>query len=74
MTKETEMLEYNDVLCDWNSLVTQYGCRRVLQDFRDFYPEMFNELLVQINRLPTQRQTPWLFKEPGEGNSDAHSG
>lgn len=63
MTKETDMLEYNDVLVDLHSAFEQYGCRRVLGDFRDAYPEMFTELLVQINRLPNQRQTPVLFKK-----------
>lgn len=66
MTKETDMLEYNDVLVDLHSAFEQYGCRRVLGDFRDAYPEMFIELVVQINRLPNQRQTPSLFKKDAD--------
>jgi hypothetical protein len=50
--QELEQLEYNDTLIGLHSICEQYGAREVLRDFRATFPEMFEELVVQINRLP----------------------
>jgi hypothetical protein len=70
MTKELEaqsqqelaQLAYEDVLVSFNSLCEQYGVRAVLASFRDAYPEMYEEVVVQINRLPPQRQVAALLR------------
>jgi hypothetical protein len=49
--QQLEQLEYDDTLVSLHSLCQQYGAREVLKDFREHFPEMFTELLVQINRL-----------------------
>lgn len=60
--QELEQLEYEDVLVNLNSLFEQYGCREVCKDFRTCYPAMFDELLIQINRLKPDKQIPALLK------------
>lgn len=60
---ETELLDYNDVLVDFASLIQKYGFRRVLVDFQVAYPDFFEELKVQANRLP-QKPLPVLLKKP----------
>jgi hypothetical protein len=53
MSKEQlEQLEYDDAIVSLYSVCQQYGAREVLSSFRDAFPEMFDEILVQINRLP----------------------
>lgn len=54
MKQELEQLEYNDMLVAMNSCFEQYGCREVIKDFRSTYPQMFEELAIQMGRLAPQ--------------------
>jgi hypothetical protein len=51
MTKELQQLQYNDVLTDLASAMESHGCRRLLYDFRENYPQHFKEIVDQIHRL-----------------------
>ena len=51
MTKELRQLQYNDVLTDLASAIETSGCRRLLIDFRENYPNHFQEIVDQIHRL-----------------------
>lgn len=51
MKQELEQQEYEDTLVMLNSMFEQYGVREVMKDFRDSFPQMFEELTVQIDRL-----------------------
>ena len=62
MKQEIEQLDYEDVLVNLNSLFEQYGCREVLKDFRRSYPHMFEELVIQINRLKPDGQIAALLR------------
>jgi hypothetical protein len=60
MMTELEQLELEDTLVDLNMLFEQRGCREVLKTFRAAFPAMFDELLLQINRLTPEKQIPAL--------------
>ena len=61
MTKELEQLQYNDVLTDLASAMETVGVRKLLRDFRENYPNHFEEIVVQIHRLD-QRPAAALFR------------
>ena len=54
MNKELEQLQHNDLLTDLASAIEQKGCRRVLLDFKQCYPNHFKEIMIQIHRLETR--------------------
>jgi hypothetical protein len=54
MTKETDELEFLDLMSDLASAIQQKGARKVFSDFQVYYPEFFEEIRVQINRFPTK--------------------
>jgi hypothetical protein len=58
---EIEQLEYDDALIVLFSVCQQYGAREVFRDFRASFPDMFQEILVQVNRLPPEN-LPALLK------------
>lgn len=62
MTEE-EVIEYIDVLADFSSAIQKWGARRVLHDFQVHFPDLHEELKVQIAR---QNQKPMavLLKKP----------
>jgi hypothetical protein len=62
MNKELEELEYNDVLVNVISSMTERGVRRVLSDLQTYYPAMFEEIRVQINRFPDKPVAALLRK------------
>jgi hypothetical protein len=63
MSKEIEeQLDYDDALLAFFSVCQQYGARKVLSDFRSLFPDMYEEVLVQINRLGPYGQIPALLK------------
>lgn len=62
MTKEIEMLEYNDALVGFVSIVQQHGAQKVLRDFERFYPSFFKEIKIQINRFPEKPVAALLKK------------
>lgn len=49
--QELEQLDYDDALILLYSMCQQYGAREVFRDFRQAFPEMFEEVVVQVNRL-----------------------
>lgn len=57
---ELEMIEYDDALVMLFSMCQQYGAREVLTDFRESFPDMFDEVLVQINRIPPRAKAALL--------------
>ena len=59
---EPEQLRYNDFMVDLASFMQQYGTRRLLIDFQAHYPAFFEELKVQINRLP-EKPIPALLRK-----------
>lgn len=59
---EQEQLRYNDFIVDIASFMQQYGARRLMTDLRDHYPAFFEELKIQINRLP-ERQVAALLRK-----------
>lgn len=63
-SSELQQLEYEDTLVQLNSCCQQYGCRAVLIDFRDMAPKMFEELMVQGNRLIPKQQLARLLQPP----------
>jgi hypothetical protein len=60
--REMEQLSYVDTLVNLNGMFEQYGCRTVLKDFRDAFPEMFKELAVQLTRLPPDKEVAALLR------------
>lgn len=59
-----EQLAYEDLLVQLNSQLEQYGVREVMKDFRVAYPNMFEELVLQINRLMPDKKLPALLRPP----------
>jgi len=60
--KIEEQLDYDDALILLYSVCQQYGAREVFKDFRHAFPDMFDEVVVQINRLGPERKTAALLK------------
>jgi hypothetical protein len=60
---ENELLDYNDALVDFASLAQKYGFRRVLIDFQAAYPDFFEEMKAQANRLPEKPMAVLLKKK-----------
>lgn len=61
-TNTLEQLEYEDAIVSLNSMCQAYGAREVFKDFRSAYPDMFEEILVQINRLGPQSKVAALLR------------
>jgi len=62
MSKETELLEYNDSIVGFVSIINQHGAQRVLHDLQAYYPGFFEEIKVQINRFPVKPVAALLRK------------
>ena len=62
MTKETEQLEYNDSIVAFVSTINQHGAQKVLHDLQKYYPRFFDEIKVQINRIPVKPVAALLRK------------
>jgi hypothetical protein len=58
--KIEEQLDYDDTLIQLYSICQQYGAREVLKDFRQNFPDMFEEVVAQINRLPPTNRAALL--------------
>jgi hypothetical protein len=67
MKQELEQIEYNDVLVGMNSAFEQYGVREVMKDFRNSYPKMFEEMVVQLARLTPTTRVASLLRPPDVG-------
>ena len=59
---ELEKLDYEDALVNFNSILEQNGCRQTLLDFRDAFPAMYHELVIQIGRIPPSNQVAALLR------------
>lgn len=59
---ELEKLDYEDALVNFNSILEQNGCRQALLDFRNAFPAMYQELVIQIGRIPPQREVAALLR------------
>ena len=62
MTKETDLLEYNDVIVEFVSIINQHGAQKVLRDLQAYYPGFFDEVKVQIARFPEKPVAALLRK------------
>jgi hypothetical protein len=60
--KLEEQLDYDDTLVLLFSVCQQYGAREVFKDFRQAFPDMFEEIVVQVNRLGPRDKLPALLK------------
>ena len=60
MQTDLEQLDYDDTLILLHSACQQYGAREVFKDFRHNFPEMFEEITIQINRLPPPNRAALL--------------
>jgi len=60
--RQMEQMGYEDALVCLNSAMEQFGCRVVLRDFRDNFPAMFEETVVQIGRLDNDKKVAALLK------------
>lgn len=60
---EMEQLEYLDSITDVASAMETVGCRRFLLDFREAYPQLFQEVLIQIHRLEQKPVARLLDKD-----------
>ena len=65
MTKEEEqkaMEEFAlfDTYVSLASAIEQYGTRKVLSDFKEFYPAFFKEIAIQIPRVETRAKAALL--------------
>lgn len=65
--KELEQLDYDDSLLALYTSCMLYGARKVCEDFHRQFPQMFDELLVQINRVLPEEKLPALLK-PNAGS------
>lgn len=59
---EQELLDYHDCLVSFASSLQQYGARRVMSDFQQHYPDLFQEVKIQINRFPPKPVAALLRK------------
>jgi hypothetical protein len=62
MTKETDLLEYNDSIVSFVSIINQHGAQKVLRDLQGYYPGFFDEVRVQIARFPEKQIAALLRK------------
>lgn len=58
---ELEQLDYDDALLGWFTACTQYGVRKILEDFRFSFPDIYDEMVIQINRGNDERKIPILL-------------
>ncbi len=63
-----DQLDYDDSLLQFYTSCQQYGARKVLLDFRSAFPDMFNELLIQTERLKPGRQVAILLQKPRDAD------
>lgn len=61
---ELDQLHYDDLMADLSMAITQYGARKVLQDFNAAYPALYHELLQQMMFQRTRQRVPALFQKP----------
>ena len=57
---EMELVEQNELVSDIASSIQQFGANRLALELRQYFPEHFRELLIQMQRHETQ--IPKLFK------------
>lgn len=57
---EMELVEQNELVSDIASSIQQFGANRFASELRQYFPEHFRELLIQMQRH--EAQTPKLFK------------
>lgn len=60
--QELEQMVYEDALVMFNSYMEQKGARRVLQDFKQAFPQMFEEVMVQGDRLISEPRKAALLR------------
>jgi hypothetical protein len=59
---ENELLEYNDALVGFASIVQQYGMQQVLVDFQASYPHFFKQLQQTTPKFPDKPVAALLRK------------
>ncbi len=61
---ENEQLDYNDVLVSLASTFQHFGVRRVMSDFQAYYPDYYQEMKVQMERMNSRPMPVLLQKKP----------
>lgn len=59
MTEMEQMIQ-NELLLDVASSIEQYGAKRFAEEFKQYFPDHFKELLIQMERK--EKQIPALLK------------
>jgi hypothetical protein len=62
MNDELEKLELDDALSQTYSMCEKYGARKVLLEFRKYFPQMFDELAVQMSRMKPEHKVAALLR------------
>lgn len=61
MTNELKQLQETDFIIDFVSNIEQRGARAILLQLKQEFPNHFQELMVQLERIKS-KQVPALFK------------
>ena len=62
--KQMDLFHFDDLMADMSSEIVKGGARNFLMEFQARYPDLYQELKVQINR--DHKQIPALLKATGE--------
>lgn len=68
MSKETEELDYNEVLSDFSSAIQNNGAMRVAVDFAKYFPNQSDEFVRATINSNRARNVAALFKPRELGN------
>ena len=49
---EMEVLEQSELVSDIASSIQNYGAKRLADELREYFPDHFKELLIQMQRKP----------------------
>lgn len=55
MIEELKQLENNDVIVDFISSMEQRGCRSLLMHIKEEFPNHFQEIQVQMERIKSKQ-------------------
>lgn len=52
MMTEMESLAFDDLMCEWASMLEQKGARHLLNEFRERYPHHYKEMEARFLPAP----------------------
>jgi hypothetical protein len=56
-----DQIHMDDLKADLASAIERYGARALLLQFRESFPNHYNELLIQINRANSPQRVPAIL-------------